>query len=135
MLQLMLYVTPYSISVLHCRVSYENGFRTSNVFIDTLTTYNNDLEGDAPRLILYCIGDHDYTIPGAIASDGSTGYSSSDYSTTIDGTLDPDIIGSTVTYYYTAHADAAGNLGQVCKPHSDCRRLYSFRHFKPYCTQ
>ena len=34
-------------------------------------------------------------------------------STTIDGTLDPDIIGSTVTYSYTAHADAAGNLGQV----------------------
>ena len=34
-------------------------------------------------------------------------------STTIDGTLDPGIIGSTVTYSYTAHPDAAGNLGQV----------------------
>ena len=83
---------------------------TSNVFIDTIRP-TIELEGDADYIVY--IGDHDYTIPGAIASDGSPGYSSSGYSTTIDGTLDPDIIGSTVTYSYTAHADAASNLGQV----------------------
>ena len=82
----------------------------SNVFIDTIAP-TIELEGDADYIVY--IGDQDYTIPGAIASDGSSGYSSSGYSTTIDGTLDPDIIGSTVTYSYTAHADAASNLGQV----------------------
>ena len=79
------------------------------MFIDTIRP-TIELEGDADYTVY--IGDHDYTIPGAIASDGSTGYSSSDYITTIDGTLDPDIVGSTVTYSYTAHADAASNLGQ-----------------------
>ena len=80
------------------------------MFIDTIAP-TIELDGDADYTVY--IGDHDYTIPGATASDGSSGYSSSGYSTTIDGTLDPDIIGSTVTYYYTAHPDAAGNLGQV----------------------
>ena len=80
----------------------------SNVFIDTIAP-TIELEGDADYIVY--IGDHDYTIPGAIASDGSPGYSASDYGTTIDGTLDPDIIGSTVTYAYTAHPDAASNIG------------------------
>ena len=83
---------------------------SSNVFVDTIAP-TIELEGDADYTVY--IGDHDYTIPGATASDGSSGYSSSDYGTTIDGTLDPGIIGSTVTYSYTAHPDAAGNLGQV----------------------
>ena len=86
----------------------ENDF--PSVFIDTIAP-TIELEGDADYTVY--VGDHNYTIPGAIASDGSSGYSSSGYSTTIDGTLDPDIIGSTVTYSYTAHPDAAGNLGQV----------------------
>ena len=47
----------------------------SNVFIDTIAP-TIELEGDADYTVY--IGDQDYTIPGAIASDGSSGYSASD---------------------------------------------------------
>ena len=49
---------------------------SSSVFIDTIAP-TIELEGDADYIVY--IGDHDYTIPGATASDGSPGYSSSGY--------------------------------------------------------
>ena len=78
-----------------------------NVFVDTIAPTITPI-GDANYASL--VGTS-YTDQGAIASDGSSGYSSSDYSTTIDGTLDTSIIGSTATYTYTAYPDAAGNPG------------------------
>ena len=78
-----------------------------SVFVDTI----------APTIEL--IGDSDHTvyvesqspfIPGAIATDGDPGYSQN-YTITIDGTLDTNVLGSTVTYTYTADDDTAGNPG------------------------
>ena len=76
------------------------------MFVDTIAPTITPI-GDANYASL--VGTS-YTDQGAIASDGSSGYSSSDYSTTIDGTLDTSIIGSTATYTY-AYPDAAGNPG------------------------
>ena len=83
---------------------------SSNVFVDTIPP-TIELVGDSDHTVY--VGTQNPIIPGATASDGSSGYSSSDYGTIIAGTLDPDIIGSIVTYFYTAHPDAAGNLGQI----------------------
>ena len=52
-----------------------------------------------------------YIDQGAIASDGSPGYSASNYSTSKTGNVNTSDIGSIVTYTYTAHDDAAGNPG------------------------
>ena len=84
----------------------ENDIVGQNVFVDTIP----------PRITVNGNADHtvfvntEYQDQGASASDGSPGYSAS-YSTSIDGTLDPSIIGSTVNYTYTADDDAAGNPG------------------------
>ena len=85
----------------------ESDITGANVFVDTIP----------PTIAL--IGDADYTVlvnttfndPNATASDGSLGYSASDYSTSKTGILDTSVIGSTVTYTYTAYDDAAGNPG------------------------
>ena len=61
----------------------------------------------------------DYTVlvnttfndPNATASDGSPGYSVSDYSKSKTGILNTSMINSTATYTYTAYDDAAGNPG------------------------
>ena len=85
----------------------ENDIIGQNVFVDTIS----------PKI--EPIGDENYTVlvgtsyndQGASASDGSPGYSASDYNTSITGTLNTSSIGSNVTYTYTAHTDAAGNPG------------------------
>ena len=85
----------------------ESNLTGANVFVDTIP----------PTIEL--IGDADYTVlvnttfndPNATASDGSPGYSASDYSRSETGILNTSKIGSTVTYTYTAYDDAAGNLG------------------------
>ena len=79
----------------------------TNIFVDTI----------GPRIEL--VGDSDYTvyvgtqnpsIPDAIVTDTDPAYSPN-YTVTIDGTLDTDSIGSTVTYTYTAYDDTVGNPG------------------------
>ena len=80
---------------------------SSNVFIDTIPP-TIDLVGDSDHTVY--VGIQDPSIPGAIASDGSLGYSAS-YSMSETGNLNTSNIGSTVNYTYTAHADAAGNPG------------------------
>ena len=65
-------------------------------------------------------GDADYTVfvnstyvePGVVASDGDPNYVQT--YTTINNslTLNTSIIGSNVTYTYTADPDGAGNLGE-----------------------
>ena len=82
-----------------------------NVFIDTIAP-TIELEGDADYIVY--IGDHDYIIPGAIASDGSPGYSASDYGTTIDGTLDPDIVGSKWSIVSYSHCAAYSLANVTC---------------------
>ena len=95
----------------------------SNVFIDTIAP-TIELEGDADYTVY--VSDHDYIIPGAIASDGSPGYSASDYSTSIiGGPINPDIIGNVVYYIYVADTDAAGNPG------SDITRTVTVRDYNP----
>ena len=85
----------------------ENNLTGANVFVDTIS----------PTIEL--IGDADYTVlvnttfidPNATASDGSPGYSASNYSKSETGILNTSILDSTVTYTYTADDDAAGNPG------------------------
>ena len=84
----------------------ENDIVGQNVFVDTISP-RITVNGNAAHTVLV---DTEYDDKGASASDGSPGYSAS-YSTSIDGTLDPSIIGSTVNYTYTADDDAAGNPG------------------------
>ena len=84
----------------------ENDIVGQNVFVDTISP-RITVNGNAAHTVLV---DTEYDDQGASASDGSPGYSAS-YSTSIDGTLDPSIIGSTVNYTYTADDDAAGNPG------------------------
>ena len=85
----------------------ENDIVGQNVFVDTIP----------PRITVTGNADHTvlvntvYNDQGASAVDGSPGYSTSDYSTSISGTLDTSIIGSTANYTYTADDDAAGNPG------------------------
>ena len=81
---------------------------TSNVFVDTMPP-RIDLVGDQNHIVY--VGTQNPIIPDAIASDTSPGYSAS-YSTSITGILNTSIIGSNVTYTYTAHPDVAGNLGE-----------------------
>ena len=77
------------------------------MFVDTIP----------PRITVTGNADHTvlvntvYNDQGATAIDGNPEYSTSDYSTSITGTLDTSIIGSTVNYTYTADDDAAGNPG------------------------
>ena len=78
------------------------------MFIDTVSP-RIDLVGDQNHTVY--VGTQNPIIPGAIAIDGSPGYSAS-YSTIVTGTLNTSIIDSNVTYTYTAHLDAAGNLGE-----------------------
>ena len=85
----------------------ENDF-PSNVFIDTISP-RIELVGDQNHTVY--VGTQNPIIPGATAIDGSPGYSAS-YSTIVTGTLNTSMIGSNVTYTYTAHPDAAGNLGE-----------------------
>ena len=80
----------------------------SNVFVDTIAP-RIELVGDASHIVY--VGTQNPIIPGATAYDGSPGYSAS-YSTSITGNLNTSIIGSNVTYTYTAHPDTAGNLGE-----------------------
>ena len=88
----------------------ENDF-PSNVFIDTIGP-TIELEGDTPYIVY--VGDDNYTIPGAIASDGSPGYSASNYDLLINHlTFNISIVGTYAQYVYTSHPDAAGNLGTV----------------------
>ena len=85
----------------------ESDITGANVFVDTIP----------PTIAL--IGAADYTVlvnttfndPNATASDGSLGYSASDYSRSETGILNTSMINSTVTYTYTAYDDAAGNPG------------------------
>ena len=85
----------------------ENDIIGQNVFVDTIS----------PRITVNGNADHTvlvntvYNDQGATAIDGNPEYSTSDYSTSITGTLDTSIIGSTVNYTYTADDDAAGNPG------------------------
>ena len=81
---------------------------TSNVFVDTMPP-RIDLVGDQNHIVY--VGTQNPIIPDAIASDTSPGYSAS-YSTSITGILNTSIIGSNVTYTYTAHPDVAGNPGE-----------------------
>ena len=81
---------------------------TSNVFVDTMPP-RIDLVGDQNHIVY--VGTQNPIIPDAIASDTSPGYSAS-YSTSITGILNTSIIGSNVTYTYTAYPDVAGNLGE-----------------------
>ena len=78
----------------------------SNVFIDTIPP-TIELIGDSNYTVY--VDTQNYTIPGAIAIDGSPGYSTSSYSTTIVGTLNTSIINNTVYYIYVTDSDAAGN--------------------------
>ena len=78
------------------------------MFIDTIAP-TIELVGDSDHTVY--VGTQNPIIPGAIATDGSPGYSAS-YSTSIAGTLDTSSIGSNVIYTYTAHPDVAGNLGE-----------------------
>ena len=84
----------------------ESNITGQNVFVDTIPP-RITVNGNVDHTVLV---DTEYDDKGASASDGSPGYSAS-YSTSIDGTLDPSIIGSTVNYTYTADDDAAGNPG------------------------
>ena len=89
------------------RSDLESDITGANVFVDTIP----------PTIAL--IGDADYTVlvntnfndPNATASDGSPGYSASDYSRSETGILNTSMINSTVNYTYTAYDDAAGNPG------------------------
>ena len=86
----------------------QTNLTTQNVFVDTI----------APTITLN--GDADYTVfvnstyvePGVVASDGDPNYVQT--YTTINNslTLNTSIIGSNVTYTYTADPDGAGNLGE-----------------------
>ena len=78
------------------------------MFVDTIAP-RIELVGDASHIVY--VGTQNPIIPGATAYDGSPGYSAS-YSTSITGNLNTSIIGSNVTYTYTAHPDTAGNLGE-----------------------
>ena len=78
-----------------------------NVFVDTIAPTITPI-GDANYAAL--VGTS-YTDQGAIASDGSPGYDTSNYSTSKTGNVNTSDIGSIVTYTYTAYPDAAGNPG------------------------
>ena len=49
-------------------------------------------------------------IPGAIVTDGDPGYTPT-YTVSIDGNLDPNVLGSSAIYTYTATSDTVGNPG------------------------
>ena len=85
----------------------ENDFAT-NVFIDTIPP-RIELVGNSVHTVF--VGTKNLVIPGAIAKDGSPKYFASNYTVTNDS-LDTETVGSTANYTYTAHTDAAGNLGE-----------------------
>ena len=85
----------------------ESNLTGANVFVDTILP-TIELIGSADYTVLVNTSFND---PNATASDGSPGYSASDYSTSKTGTLDTSIVNSTATYTYTAYDDAAGNPG------------------------
>ena len=85
----------------------ENDF-TTNVFIDTIPP-RIELVGNSVHTVF--VGTKNPVIPGAIAKDGSPEYLASNYTVTNDS-LDTETVGSTANYTYTAHTDAAGNLGE-----------------------
>ena len=85
----------------------ESNLTGANVFVDTISP-TIELNGDADYTVFVNTTFND---PNATASDGSLGYSASDYSRSETGILNTSKIGSTANYTYTAYDDAAGNPG------------------------
>ena len=84
----------------------ENDF-PSNIFVDTVSP-RIELVGDANHTVFV---NSNYVELGAVVSDGDPNYTPN-YTITDSGYLNTSMVGSFTVYTYTAHPDAAGNLGE-----------------------
>ena len=85
----------------------ERDLPESAVFIDTIRPNISLIGNETYHIIRYSTLDQ---IPGAIVYDGDPRYVPG-YNLNISNIIDTDQIGSFAIYTYTAHTDAAGNLG------------------------
>ena len=83
----------------------ENDF--PNIFVDTVSP-RIELVGDANHTVFV---NSNYVELGAVVSDGDPNYTPN-YTITDSGYLNTSMVGSFTVYTYTAHPDAAGNLGE-----------------------
>ena len=89
-----------------CRLVTEDDFSES-IFVDTIGP-RIELVGSSFHGVLE--GSGNPIIPGAIVTDGDPGYTPT-YTVSIDGNLDPNVLGSSAIYTYTATSDTVGNPG------------------------
>ena len=89
------------------RVVTERDLPESAVFIDTIRPNISLIGNETYHIIRYSTLDQ---IPGATAYDGDPRYVPR-YNLNISNIIDTDQVGSSAIYTYTAHTDAAGNLG------------------------
>ena len=79
----------------------------SNIFVDTISP-TITLNGNANHTVFV---NSSYIDLGAVTSDGDPSYTYN-YTITNSSSLNTAMVGSFVVYTYTAHTDAAGNLGE-----------------------
>ncbi len=99
-------------------ITVANGIHTLTITEDDLR-YVRNVFVDTVRPGITLIDDANYivytntnpTIPGASATDNDPGYSNG-YSVSSSGQLNTSMVGSVVTYTYTANSDTAGNRGE-----------------------
>ena len=80
---------------------------SESIFVDTIGP-RIELVGSSFHGVLE--GSGNPIIPGAIVTDGDPGYTPT-YTVSIDGNLDPNVLGSSAIYTYTATDDTVGNPG------------------------
>ena len=80
---------------------------SESIFVDTIGP-RIELVGSSFHGVLE--GSGNPIIPGAIVTDGDPGYTPT-YTVSIDGNLNPNVLGSSATYTYTATSDTVGNPG------------------------
>ena len=80
---------------------------SESIFVDTIGP-RIELVGSSFHGVLEGAGNP--IIPGAIVTDGDPGYTPT-YTVSIDGNLNPNVLGSSATYTYTATSDTVGNPG------------------------
>ena len=80
---------------------------SESIFVDTIGP-RIELVGSSFHGVLE--GSGNPIIPGAIVTDGDPGYTPT-YTVSIDGNLDPNVLGSSAIYTYTATSDTVGNPG------------------------
>ena len=80
---------------------------SESIFVDTIGP-RIELVGSSFHGVLEGAGNP--IIPGAIVTDGDPGYTPT-YTVSIDGNLNPNVLGSSAIYTYTATNDTVGNPG------------------------